>query len=54
MAAREHDAAVARCDQAVLNHTELGQILPQRGEAGIEPDTIKALGHAALPGASEA
>ena len=49
-AAREGDAAVARGNQAVLDHTEPGHILPDRGEPGVEPDSIEALGHAALLG----
>ena len=49
-AACEGDAAVARGDQAVLDHTELGHTLPDRGEPGVVPDSIEALGHAALLG----
>ena len=44
----EDDTTVARGDQAVLDQTEFGQILPDRGEPGIEPDSIETLGHAAL------
>ena len=45
--AGKDDAAIARCDHAMLDHAELGQILPNGGEPGIVPDSIEALGHAA-------
>ena len=36
--------------EAVLDHTEPGQIPPDRGEPGVEPDSIEALGRTALLG----
>ena len=47
--AREDDATIPRCDHALLDHAEVGQILPNGGEPGIMPNSIKALGHAAFP-----
>src|SRR5262249_3403562 len=43
--AREDDAAITRRDHAVLDRADIGLIRAKRGEPGILPDTIKALGH---------
>jgi hypothetical protein len=43
--AREDDAAITRRDHTVIDHAEIGLIRAKRGEPGIMPDTIEALGH---------
>src|SRR5258705_68738 len=52
--AGEGDAAIPRCDHAVLDHAEVGPIPPNRGEPGIVSDSIEVLGHAAFPSTAEA
>ena len=44
-AACKDDASIARRDHAVLDDPETGQIFAKRGEPGVVPDAIKALGH---------
>ncbi len=52
--AGEDDAAIPRCDHAVLDHAEVGPIPPNRGEPCVVPDSIETLGHAAFPSTAEA
>ena len=44
-AACKGDTAIACRNHAMLDDAEIGQIPAKRGEPGIVPDTIKALGH---------